>query len=74
MSHCNDACAFHGDASASDIALATEATKCAWMEEYHLGEKRWLEITTDYHPGCDSALYKFVCVHCGVTLFGWDIS
>lgn len=45
------------DASTS---LATEATKRAWMKQYGLDEKRWLEVTADYRPGCGSAPYTFV--------------
>jgi len=74
LSHCKDACAFLGEAQATDVARATEATKRAWMEEYGQSERNWLEVTTGYRPGCNSALYKFACLDCGVVLFAWDLS
>jgi hypothetical protein len=42
------------------------------MKQYGLDEKRWLEVTADYRPGCGSAPYTFVSLHCGATLFGWE--
>jgi uncharacterized protein CbrC (UPF0167 family) len=74
LAHCDDACEFHGDASADDVLDATPETKELWMAEYDLGEEDWLDVTDGYTPGSDSALYKFVCRHCGVVLFGWDCS
>lgn len=74
LSHCNDACEFHGDASVADVAAASTETKCAWMEEYEQDEARWLLVTDGYTPAGDSALYKFVCRHCRQVLFGWDLS
>lgn len=72
--HCKDACEFHGDASVEDVRNATPETKQLWMEEYELGEEDWLDVTDAYQPGGDPALYKFVCRHCGLVLFGWDCS
>ena len=70
--HCSDACAFHGDASVEEIANASEATKAAWREEFSLTEEDWSLITKDYLPHGYQAFYKFVCLHCGVVLLGWD--
>jgi uncharacterized protein len=72
--HCEDACEFHGDASTKDVCEASEETKRQWAREYRQDEERWKRLTTGYRPGGDSALYKFVCRHCGLVLFGWDLS
>jgi uncharacterized protein CbrC (UPF0167 family) len=72
LSHCNDACEFHGDASLSEVTHATVETKSALYSSYGLSEKLWVEITARYTPGGDPAIYKFVCRHCNQTLFGWD--
>jgi uncharacterized protein CbrC (UPF0167 family) len=73
LSHCNDACEFHGDASAADIRGASVETKEAWLAHYMQDEKGWVWATDSYAPGGGSALYKFVCRHCGLVLLGWDL-
>ena len=74
LSHCNDACEFHGDASAVDVGNATSETRNDWLIRYKQDEKTWLWATDGYAPGGDSALYKFVCRHCRQVLLGWDLS
>ncbi len=73
LSHCNDACEFHGDATVEDVETASQETKQYWLEEYKQDEAGWKFATDGYQPGGDSALYKFVCRHCGQVLFGWDL-
>jgi len=72
--HCNDACAFHGDASIEEVAHATEATKLAWREEFGLTEEDWALATRNYRPRGAQAFYKFVCLHCDTVILGWDCS
>jgi uncharacterized protein len=74
LTHCNDACEYHGDATPEDVTTASEATKSAWRQEYGLTETDWDAITRNYSAGGDSAFYKFVCRHCATTLLGWDCS
>jgi hypothetical protein len=74
LAHCGDACAFHGDASAEDVARASEATRADWIAHYRQDEATWRWVTEGYAPGGDSALYRFVCRHCGLVRFGWDLS
>jgi uncharacterized protein CbrC (UPF0167 family) len=74
LSHCNDACEFHGDASADDVAFASEETKLAWQREYRLNAEDWSHATEDYRQAGESAFYKFICRHCGLVLMGWDCS
>jgi hypothetical protein len=74
LSHCGDACEFRGDATTEDVTEASNATKQHWMLENDLGEPEWAEITDGYSPGGDPAIYKFVCKHCRLVLFGWDCS
>jgi uncharacterized protein len=72
LTHCNDACEYHGDASVGDIQTASEATKLAWQQHYNLTEADWFSITESYAPGGNPAFYKFICRHCSAVLFGWD--
>jgi uncharacterized protein CbrC (UPF0167 family) len=44
------------------------------MSEYKQDEDGWRWVSEGYKPGGDSALYKFKCRHCGLVLFGWDLS
>ena len=74
LAHCDDACEFHGEASATDVAYAAEGTKMSWMREYNQDEEGWVWATDGYKPGGDSALYKFVCLKCRAVLFGWDLA
>jgi uncharacterized protein len=74
LTHCNDACEFHGDATAQDVAQASQQTREDWLARYHQDEKGWKWVSEGYQPGGDSALYKFICRHCGMVLLGWDLS
>ena len=44
------------------------------MAEYDQDEARWEWVSEDYEFRGDSALYKFVCRHCRLVLFAWDLS
>jgi uncharacterized protein CbrC (UPF0167 family) len=72
LSHCEDACEFHGDASLEDVALASESTKAAWRSDYQMPEEGWADVTRNYEPKGAQAFYKFVCRHCGFVQLGWD--
>lgn len=74
LSHCGDACEFHGDASVKDVASASTETTAHWLAAYNQTEEGWLRVTAGYSPGGDSALYKFVCRHCSLVMFAWDLS
>ncbi|MBA0219739.1 CbrC family protein [Pectobacterium brasiliense] len=54
--HCNDACEFHGDASAQDISVAGESTIHIWMERYDQNRKDWERFITGYVPGVDQGV------------------
>ena len=74
LAHCGDACEFHGDASVEDVLQASPITKSEWMKKFALSEEQWKNATAGYVTAGDSAFYKFVCRHCSVVLFGWDLS
>jgi len=72
--HCNDICAFYGDATVQD--LETPAIECR-VEEFDdltSSHGQWSRILEHYTPGGDPSLYKFVCRHCQAALFTWDCS
>lgn len=74
LAHCGDACEFHGDVTAEEVRNASEETKKHWLAEYKQNEEGWQWATSGYRPGGNSPLYKFVCRHCHLVLFGWDLS
>jgi uncharacterized protein len=74
LTHCNDACEFHGDATVEQMRNVSEATKAAWCQHYGMSEADWNHLTRDYVPRGDQAFYRFVCRHCHAVLLGWDCS
>jgi uncharacterized protein CbrC (UPF0167 family) len=73
LSHCGDACEFHGDATSVDVSAASDETKQQWKTEYKQDEGGWQWATDGYRPGGSSAFYKFQCRHCRLILLGWDL-
>ena len=49
--HCNDACEYHGDATAQDIIKADEKTIQIWMERYDQSRNDWDTFMSGYQPG-----------------------
>ncbi len=74
LSHCDNACEFHGRASEADILNASEETKRQWMLDFDGDEQLWNMITEGYSPRGDQEFYKFKCSHCQLILLGWDYS
>jgi len=71
LAHCNDACAFLGDATKNDLRnFAAEHAQVA------LGEA-WSQDAIDrlleyYQPKGSPAFYRFRCLHCGQVLYAVD--
>jgi uncharacterized protein CbrC (UPF0167 family) len=72
LSHCGDACAFHGDASREDLERISPEIRDQFFKKFHLNERRWRNLKERYRPGGDPAIYKFVCLHCDRVLLGMD--
>lgn len=72
LSHCDDAAAYCGDASAQDVASMLPSEKFRFLAKYKLDEDEWEEIRPSYSAGGDPGIYKFQCIHCGEVLFGMD--
>ncbi|HZS47381.1 MAG TPA: CbrC family protein [Blastocatellia bacterium] len=71
---CNDACAFHGDASTEDLESLKGKQLKKLLSELDMEKDEWEDFVSEYEPGGEPALYKFVCLHCGQILYGWDNS
>lgn len=74
LSHCADACAFHGDLSPEELEQLPEQVRTLLMKNYRIAESAWPGFVKGYRKGGDPALYKFVCLHCGALLVGMDRS
>ncbi len=72
LSHCNDACAFLGDASLADVENASAGTIGDWCRTNRQELQGWKAATDGYAPGGQPAFYKFQCRHCGTIRLGWD--
>lgn len=72
--HCGDACAFHGDAGVADVQSASAASVALFAQDYPFWRGGWAAFAASYVPGGSVALYRFVCLHCGVTRFGLDLA
>ncbi len=72
LSHCNDACEFHGDATQEDVKNASIETKQQWFLDNNADEAFWQTVTECYMPQGSPAFYKFKCRHCQMILLGWD--
>ncbi|MBE9609088.1 CbrC family protein [Chitinilyticum piscinae] len=74
QAHCGDACAFHGEAGLADVAAASAASIALFEQDYPFWQEGWADLAVRYQPGGAVALYRFVCLHCGVTRFGLDLA
>jgi uncharacterized protein len=74
LSHCGDACAFHGDMTRAELEQLSETAVGPVREAHGMSVEEWGELTSHYEPGGNPALYKFICLHCGATILGMDCS
>lgn len=74
LTHCGDACAFHGDVPAGEVSRLPPDAEARFLAENDWLDD-WEDLKTVYASGnCDVALYKFVCLHCGLWRIGIDRS
>ena len=71
LTHCNDACAYLGDASKDDVRKLADGI--GYIDDgQQWSSKSYLELGKHYEPKGSPALYKFQCLHCQQILFGID--
>ena len=73
-SHCDDACEFQGDASISDIQELGAEAAAKLSSELGLDESEWKTFMQHYSTCGDTAVYKFICRHCGIVTYYSDCS
>lgn len=72
LSHCNDACEFHGDAEKSDLVDLQNKNLDQFLANEYITAKVWSIILQSYDKGGDTAIYKFKCRVCGENQFYAD--
>ncbi len=76
LEHCNDICEFHGDATVEDLRQLTweQVQEIESISDMIKNIDEWNDfLDNEYDPKeGDVGFYKFVCRHCGKTLFYGD--
>lgn len=62
--HCNDACAFHGDADPAELRALSKEEMTDLLHQNTMREDQWCAFIDGYRKGGNPAVYKFVCCHC----------
>lgn len=73
-SHCEDACEFHGDAKLHEIANLRGKELTNHLEYVGLSLEQWKSLLREYREGGNPAVYKFVCRHCGTSIYPLDFT
>ena len=71
---CGDACEFHGDAPHAEVRALEGEPLDELLGEIEWSPSEWNGFVTNYEPGGDPAVYKFICRHCKRRHYGLDFS
>lgn len=73
-SHCEDACEFHGDATPDELASLNGDELSDHLDRIGLNPEQWQALVSAHRGGGNPAVYKFVCRHCGVSIYPIDFT
>ena len=71
LSHCDDACEFHGDLPPERLKDLDPAARAALMSELPV-DWTWDSVVSVYEPGGQPGIYWFTCRHCRTHLYYAD--
>ncbi|MBF0659845.1 CbrC family protein [Psychrobacter sp. NG25] len=74
LSHCNDACEFHGGAKRSDLEGLQNKSLDQFLADEYMTAESWSIILQSYNNSGDTVIYKFKCRVCGEYKFYADFS
>ncbi|WP_444946479.1 CbrC family protein [Microbulbifer sp. VTAC004] len=72
LSHCNDACEFHGNAEKSDLEELSGEDLNEFLSSEYISTDMWPSVLQSYVKGGGFAVYKFMCRGCGKNRFYTD--
>ncbi|MGE7957109.1 CbrC family protein [Pseudomonas sp. NPDC089530] len=74
LSCCDDACAFHGDASRDEIEKVGADGLAERFADFGWSRGNWQNLIDGYEPGGNPAIYRFDCLHCKRTHYDLDFT
>jgi len=72
LSHCGDACEFHGDADRSDLVDLTGEKLMSFLKSELIDLEYWDQLLKGYEKGGSPAVYKFKCCGCSECFYYMD--
>lgn len=72
--HCDDACAFLGDASKSELMEIEGYRLNEFLTTQMIKLDVWETILNNYEKGGNPAVYKFKCLHCNKVIYTMDFT
>lgn len=72
--HCNDACEYHGDAEPAELRALSGGQLAQILNQNGLNEGHWRNLIDGYEKGGNPAVHKFVCRHCGTSIYTLDFT
>jgi len=74
LSHCNDACEFHGEATVEDVRGASSETISLFVSDDEEYKEHFLREIQGFTGEGEIVLYKYICRSCKLMLFGYEYS
>ncbi|MGR8931383.1 MAG: CbrC family protein [Gammaproteobacteria bacterium] len=74
LSHCGDACEFHGDAPKSELRALTGEKLDHFLKKEMIKPDLWKKILEHYEEGENPAICKFKCRQCGEVVYTMDFT
>lgn len=69
IGHCNDACAYLGCATPDQCSNATPEAVDRFAESLGIGSEEARDTLMKYNQYQEISIHRFLCLHCGTTLF-----
>lgn len=75
LSHCGDACEFHGDVSKKEMhEMSLPQFQAAFHDDTSLNVAFMKSFAENYEPGGNPAIYKWICRKCGEVRYYADFT
>jgi uncharacterized protein CbrC (UPF0167 family) len=71
---CDDACAFHGDATVDELKGLEGKSLDRFQKRYRIAPDWWKQLLKVYVPGGGVSVFRFVCRHCGENTYALDLA